>query len=60
MEMASNKPNKKVEYDFAVLDLAEVFGWSYQEIMNTPDWFIHLALWKLNIDNKTKNAKNWN
>jgi len=60
MTMNSKNKVKRVDYEIAILDLAEVYGWSYEEIENTPDWFLSLALQKLNIDNKLKDEKNWN
>lgn len=47
----------KVDYDILLLELCEVYGWSWQELLDTPPYIINLALAKLSARRKIENKK---
>jgi hypothetical protein len=47
-----NKKTKKVDMEIIMCELSERFGWTYDEILNTPEWYIDLIIEKKSIDAK--------
>ena len=42
--------------NLAIVGICEMYGWTYQEYMSQPTWFIDLIIEKMKID--AKKAKN--
>jgi hypothetical protein len=48
----ANKKTRKVDMEIIMCELSERFGWTYDEILNTPEWYIDLIIEKKSIDAK--------
>lgn len=47
----------KIDYDILLLELCEIYGWSWQELLETPPYIVNLALAKLTARRKIENKK---
>lgn len=46
-----------MNYDFFVAHICKDYGWTYQEFLNTPQWFIEAILDKIEVENATIKMK---
>ena len=53
----SRKNGWRVDIDILYLELCEVYGWSWQEFLETPPYIINIALAKLTTKRKVENKK---
>lgn len=43
--------------EMAMITICQEFGWTYNEYLDTPNWFLDLIKAKLQIDNKKLERK---
>ncbi len=50
--MALRNGQGEVDYRFNILNICEMFGWTYKEYLSNPVWFLQLLDAKLEADNE--------
>lgn len=39
---------------FVMVELSEQFGWTYDQILDQPDWYVHAIREKLRLDRERR------
>lgn len=56
------RPTRGLPEEFGIIEICKAMGWTYDEYMSQPDWFIQAIILKMTVESdykriKTKQAK---